>query len=85
MLVAIVMIFLLMKRPSSHHMTSMTSGPDQICWATTSVDGVSFAVLERMFVTSEVKWGVPAVTQVDLFGRHPTRGFLLLESVTESD
>ena len=36
-------------------------------------------------VTSEVKWGVPAVTQVDLFGRHPTRGFLLLESVTESD
>ena len=63
----------------------MTAGPDQICWATTSVDGVSFAVLERMFITSEVKWGVPAVTQVDLFGRHPTRGFLLLESVTESD
>lgn len=82
MIAAIVMIFLLTKRP---HIYSMTEGPDQICWATTSVDGVSFAVLERMFVTSEVKWGVPAVTQVDLFGRHPTRGFLLLESVTESD
>eukprot|EP00596_Hydrurales_sp_CCMP1899_P000996 CAMPEP_0119033604 /NCGR_PEP_ID=MMETSP1177-20130426/657_1 /TAXON_ID=2985 /ORGANISM="Ochromonas sp, Strain CCMP1899" /LENGTH=293 /DNA_ID=CAMNT_0006990475 /DNA_START=152 /DNA_END=1030 /DNA_ORIENTATION=+ len=31
-------------------------GPDQICWVTTSVNGVSFAVLERMFVTSELKW-----------------------------
>ena len=60
-------------------------GPEQVCWATTSVNGVSFAVLERMFVTSEVKWGVPTVTQVDLFGRHPGKGFLLLESVTESD
>jgi len=58
-------------------------GPDQICWVTTSVNGVSFAVLERMFVTSELKWGVPTVIQVDLFGRHPGRGFLLLESVTE--
>ena len=62
-----------------------STGPDQICWATTSVNGVSFAVLERMYVTYEVKWGVPTVTQVDLFGRHPGRGFLLLESVTESD
>mmetsp|Transcript_32262 Transcript_32262/g.30752 ORF Transcript_32262/g.30752 Transcript_32262/m.30752 type:complete len:323 (+) Transcript_32262:152-1120(+) len=60
-------------------------GPDQICWVTTSVNGVSFAVLERMFVTSELKWGVPTVIQVDLFGRHPGRGFLLLESVTEGD
>jgi hypothetical protein len=46
---------------------------------------VSFAVLERLFITSEAKWGVPTVTQVDLFGRHPLKGFLLLESVTESD
>jgi hypothetical protein len=60
-------------------------GPEQVCWATTSVDGVSFAVLERLFITSEAKWGVPTVTQVDLFGRHPLKGFLLLESVTESD
>jgi len=49
-------------------------GPDQLTWATTSVNGVSFAVLERMFVTSEVKWGVPTVTQVDLFGRDPKKG-----------
>ena len=49
-------------------------GPDQLTWATTSVNGVSFAVLERMFVTSEVKWGVPTVTQVDLFGRDPKTG-----------
>ena len=37
-------------------------------WATTSVDSVSFSLLERMYVTTETTWGVPTVVQVDLFG-----------------
>ena len=50
-------------------------------WASTSVDGVKFAVLERIYVISETHWGIPRVVQVDLFARHPVRGNLLLESV----
>jgi len=53
-------------------------------WATTSIDSVSFSLLERMYVTTETTWGVPTVVQVDLFGRHPIKGHMLLESVTAS-
>jgi hypothetical protein len=57
--------------------------PDScLYWATTSIDSVSFAVLERLYVTTETTWGVPTVVQVDLFGRHPIKGYMLLESVT---
>jgi hypothetical protein len=68
-----------------------TSGPSQqppatsaisVYWATTPIDGVPFAVLERVFVLTETNWGVPSVVQVDLFGRHPLSSVLVLESVT---
>jgi len=54
------------------------------CWGTTSVDGVKFAVLERIFILSEIRWGLPTIVQVDLFARHPIRGDLLLESLPYS-
>jgi len=57
--------------------------PDDQCWSTTSVDGVSFAVLERIYIQRETHWGVSQIVQVDLFGRHPTKGYLLMESVTQ--
>ncbi len=52
------------------------------CWATTTVDGVSFSVVERIFMMSESKWGISQVVQVDIFGRHPSKGYLLVEHVT---
>ena len=60
-----------------------TPGPASHFWATTSVDGVGFAVLERVLVKTEsTTWGLSQqVVQVDLFGRHPANGILLLESI----
>ena len=62
--------------------SSPSSRDQSRCWATTTVDGVSFAVLERIFMISESKWGVSTVTQVDLFGRHAIKNFLVSESIT---
>ena len=53
-------------------------------WATTPIDSVPFAVLQRMYVVSVSNWGVQNVVQVDLFGRHPSKGHLLMESVTST-
>ena len=60
-----------------------TPGAATRFWATTSVDGVGFAVLERVLVKSaSTTWGLSQqVVQVDLFGRHPASGVLLLESI----
>ena len=51
-------------------------------WATTTIDGVSFSVIERIFMISQSNWGVSKVVQVDVFGRHPAKGYLVLEHVT---
>lgn len=53
-------------------------------WATTTIDNVNFAVLERIFVTSEVSWGVSNIVQIDIFGRHPKNGYLIVESIVAS-
>ena len=50
-------------------------------WATSCVDAVKFATLERIYVISEQRWGLPVVVQVDLFARHPIGGRLLFESI----
>jgi len=50
-------------------------------WATTTIDNVNFAYLERIFLTSETVWGVSSLAQIDLFGRHPKKGYLLVESI----
>lgn len=51
-------------------------------WATTTIDGVSFSVLERIFMVSESSWGVNKITQIDIFGRHPSKKYLVVEHVT---
>lgn len=53
-------------------------------WATTSIDSVVFCVLERLFITTELVWGVKSVVQVDLFGRDPINEFIKLEKITQS-
>ena len=55
---------------------------DSFYWATTSVNGVQFSVIERIFVTCDMHWGVPSVTQIDLFARHPSAGHLIIESIS---
>jgi hypothetical protein len=58
-----------------------------LVWATTSIDGHSFAVLERMYVVSEVSWGLQSIVQVDLCGRDSQSGDVVVEhvSATEDD
>lgn len=56
--------------------------PSGVTWATTSIDGNSFSHLERIFVTSEMNYGVSQVVAVDIFGRHDRKGYMLLEKVT---
>ena len=56
------------------------------CWATTSIDNIPFAIIERIFLSTDndtkIKNGTACVTQVDLYGRHPVKGYLLVESIT---
>jgi hypothetical protein len=53
-------------------------------WTTTSIDSVGFAVLERFFMISTGDQN-RQISQVDIFGRHPVRGHILLESVTSQE
>ncbi len=62
-------------------------------WATTPVDGIGFAVLERVYLElsenlhnmshGDNSQQVPM--QADLFGRHPSKGTLLMERVKSED
>ena len=56
--------------------------PDGRCWATTSVDGTSFGVIERIFVSSETTYSVSVVVAVDIYGRHAAKNYLLAEKIT---
>lgn len=56
--------------------------PTGQCWATTSVDGTSFGVIERIFVTSETTYSVSVVVSVDVYGRHAAKNYLLAEKIT---
>jgi hypothetical protein len=52
-------------------------------WATTSVNGVKFAVLERISLTFEpsTDGDEPILSQIDLFARHPEMGHIMVESI----
>jgi len=50
-----------------------------ISWATATVDGVSFCVLERLFIKEMDDENETAV-QVEIFGRHPLKNALLSET-----
>ena len=54
-------------------------------WTTTTIDGHSFAVLERMYVVSEVSWGLQSIVQVDLCGRNASDGASIVEHVSATD
>lgn len=56
--------------------------PDGRCWATTSVDGTSFGVIERIFVSSEISFSVSVIVAVDIYGRHAAKNYLLAEKIT---
>lgn len=64
------------------YQNSESTAERRLYWASTTVDGVGFAVLTRLFVTIEAVWGVSTVTRVDLFGAHPTTGMVVKEAVT---
>ena len=50
-------------------------------WATTIIDNVDFALLERIFITSQILHGVSTIVQIDIFGRHPKTGRILVETI----
>ena len=70
-------------------------------WATTPVDGIGFSVLERVHlelsqfkpstdsggavVEGAADGDVQMPVQADLFGRHPSKGSLLVERVRSDD
>lgn len=56
-------------------------GPGFHSWATTTIDNINFAVLERILITSETSYGSQNIVQIDLFGRHPKTGRILVESI----
>jgi hypothetical protein len=57
------------------------SGHESKIWATTVIDNVNFAVLERIFISYEISYGSKNIVQIDLFGRNPKTGKLLVESI----
>ena len=56
--------------------------PNGKCWATTFIDGSSFGVIERLFVSSETTYSVSVVVAVDIYGRHAAKNYLLAEKIT---
>jgi hypothetical protein len=50
-------------------------------WATTTINGVKFCVLERLFVRSETVWGITSVVEITLFGRHPRTWDIVVENI----
>lgn len=50
-------------------------------FATTSIDGVHFALLEKIRVVSEVRWGFTTIVSVELLGRNCISGIILEESI----
>jgi hypothetical protein len=50
-------------------------------WATTTINGVKFCVLERLYVRSETVWGIASVVEITLFGRHPRTWDIVVENI----
>jgi hypothetical protein len=50
-------------------------------WATTTIQGTKYAVIESMYITNEVRWGFTAVVSVELTGRHPIDGRRVVETI----
>ncbi len=59
------------------------ASPRKKVWATTSINGIRFCVLERIYLTSENHWGMSSVVEVSLYGRHPFTGAVVVETIAE--
>jgi hypothetical protein len=56
--------------------SEMHMGP---CWATTTVDGIAYAVLERLCISKQADDGAGAIAEVQMFARHPVSNMFVLE------
>ena len=50
-------------------------------WATTTIDDVKYAVVEYLYIKSEIKWGFSTVTSIEITGRHPIDGRVLTDEI----
>lgn len=50
-------------------------------WATVTANQIAYAVLECLYIKSEVRWGFTTVTSVEITARHPVDGHLLVEEI----
>jgi len=60
-----------------------STGKGGPCWATSTIGGTSFAILERLCITEQDKSG--KVQAIDMFGRHPQRNLLITETYENGD
>jgi hypothetical protein len=51
-------------------------------WATVTANQIPYAVLECLYIKSEVRWGFTTVTSIEITARHPVDGHLLVEEIS---
>ena len=69
-----------------------TTAPFRV-WASTPVDGIGFSVLERVHLelsdvttsSSNADSDLQTPVQAEIFGRHPSKGALLMERVKSEE
>ena len=52
-------------------------------FATTTIQGVKFVNLQRIFLMVETRWGLPTIVGIELSGRESTKGKLLVEVIPQ--
>lgn len=53
-------------------------------WATITVNEVKYAVLECLYIKSEVRWGFTTITSIEITARDPVDGRVLIEDISVS-
>lgn len=68
-----------------------TTAPFRV-WASTPVDGIGFSVLERVHLelsdaaaSSNADSDLQTPVQAEIFGRHPSKGSLLMERIKSEE
>jgi hypothetical protein len=68
--------------PPSADTTQVTGAPHlEKYWATVTINEIKYAVLECLYIKSEVRWGFTTVTSIEITARHPVDGRVLIEDV----
>ena len=52
-------------------------------WATATVDGIAYAVLERLCISKQLDGSADSIAEVQIFARHPRSSMLTLEHYTD--